>query len=53
MRIPLSLARKACEAREPSFVIYSRYMPTYEWLRELPEWPALLKQLDEPPKTGS
>jgi Tfp pilus assembly protein PilF len=47
----LSLAQRACDEREPVFVIHARYAPTYEWLREQPEWPAMLRQLDEPPKT--
>jgi len=37
--------------RDPVLFLQARHWPSFQWLREQPEWPAMLKQLEEPPKT--
>jgi TolB-like protein/Tfp pilus assembly protein PilF len=49
----MALAQRAGDAREPEFLMYARYAPFYAWLREQPEWSAMLEQLDAPPNPES
>jgi TolB-like protein/serine/threonine protein kinase/Flp pilus assembly protein TadD len=46
------LALRACDEAEPQFLLFARQAPHFSWLREQPEWPGILKRLDEPRTTG-
>ena len=46
-----ALVHRGLVEHDPVLLLLARHWPSFQWLRQQPEWPAMLKQLDEPPKT--
>ena len=44
----LELARKACDAREPTLVLFARIFPDYQRLRDDPRFDEILRRLKLP-----